>query len=206
MEQSSEINDTSTNTAATMPNSLVAAAPNASGTENLPASSHLTEDNLAKHEAQEPTQSSIALRSSGLDEGSSTESVNGESQEDEDEDANASNYHDAAESIRSLSPVQADLLVDLTSPDAAQSTRTSSSAQTASWVDQTYPNTSHSIRSSSSVQTAIWVGRLILVLWSPHRLPPFPKVLPRRTLSLLQLNISQTITQMSSVQTATHPL
>ncbi|PQE31665.1 phosphoglycerate mutase family protein [Rutstroemia sp. NJR-2017a WRK4] len=139
-----------------MPNSLVAAAPNASGTENLLASSHLTEDNLAKHEAQEATQSSIPLRSSGLDEVPPNLSVCSESQEDEDEDADAdaSIYHDAAESLRSPSPVQRDFLVDPIFSDATQSIRSSSSVQTAIWVGPTHFGAVESTPSSSLPQRA----------------------------------------------------
>ncbi|PQE15412.1 phosphoglycerate mutase family protein [Rutstroemia sp. NJR-2017a BVV2] len=156
MERSSEINDTSTKTAATMPNSLVAAAPNASGTENLLASSHLTEDTLVKHKAQEVIQPSIPSTSPRLNEGSQTSSVSDESQEDED--ADTSIYHDAAESIRSPASVQTAFLVDPTYSEPAQSIRSSSSVQTAIWVGPTYPSTTESIRSSSSVQTAFQVG------------------------------------------------
>jgi hypothetical protein len=155
MEQSSKINDASTKAAVAMPNILITAAPDTSGTENLLASSPLTKDTLVTREAQEAIPSSISSMSPELDEGSQTSTANGESEEDE---GASLIYHDAAESIRSSSSAQTAFLVGRNYSLATESIRSSSTVQTAFLVGPTYSDAVESLPSSSLSERNVSVG------------------------------------------------
>ncbi|KAM3076896.1 hypothetical protein ACMFMG_003636 [Clarireedia jacksonii] len=126
MEQSSKIDETSTNIALAMPNGLPTASLNINGTESLLASSHVTEDTFVEREAQETFPSYIPSTSPNRDEECRISSAGSESQDSEDA---SSIYYDAAESIRYSSSFQVAIPAGPIYHDAVEFIPSSSSSQ-----------------------------------------------------------------------------